>query len=219
MPVLYGAFSRREVNISLMDARAGSPPSAGELLRRNVRDGKIDILLQYLRDLEPWSAELMESHLSYPVLCFFRSQHSNQSWLTSLTAVLDGCAFLAAFSEGELRAQARRTFAISRHAIVDLAQTLHSPPKAPGRDRLAVSDRQELEGILIAAGIAPPDLAPCYGKLDHLRQMYEPYVNAVSERLLFQLPGWTAPAKAIDNWQSSPWGRKPGDRAGELEHL
>src|SRR5208282_2303524 len=71
LPTLYGAFSQREVNISLLDARAGSPPTAGELLRRHGRQRINDGLGAYLRDWETWSAQLMESHLTYPVLCLF----------------------------------------------------------------------------------------------------------------------------------------------------
>src|ERR1700722_14346170 len=77
LPTLYGAFSEREVNISLLDARAGSPPTAAELLRRHAKVADTGVLTQYLREWEIWSAQLMESHLSYPVLCYFRSQHDN----------------------------------------------------------------------------------------------------------------------------------------------
>src|ERR1700735_2991218 len=66
LPVLYGAFSRREVNISLLDARAGSPPTASELLRRHSTERIYDGLSHYLRDWETWSAQLMETHLTYP---------------------------------------------------------------------------------------------------------------------------------------------------------
>ncbi len=64
VPVIYQAFSQREINITLLDARAGSPPSATEMLRRHYRDQHIDELLRFLRDWERWSAELLESHLS-----------------------------------------------------------------------------------------------------------------------------------------------------------
>src|SRR5437762_7623045 len=81
LPVLYQAFSRRETTISLMDARAGSPPSAGELLARLSRAGTLDDKVDlFLEQWEQWSAELLESHLSFPVLSFYRSQHDNQSW-------------------------------------------------------------------------------------------------------------------------------------------
>lgn len=81
LPVLYGAFSRREVNISRMDAHAGSPPTAGELLRRHIQGQNVQALGQYLHDWESWVAELMESHLSYPVFATSaRSTLTNPGW-------------------------------------------------------------------------------------------------------------------------------------------
>src|SRR5258708_7771311 len=93
-PVLYSAFSRREVSISLLDARAGSPPTAAELLRRHSYQGAEQALSQLLSEWERWSAELLESHISYTLLCYFRSQHTNQSWISALTAILATSAFL-----------------------------------------------------------------------------------------------------------------------------
>src|SRR5205823_5587411 len=79
LPVLYQAFSRREVSIALLDARAGSPPTAVELLRRHGRAQRLEALDRLLRDWEVWSAELLETHLSYPILAYYRSQHEHQS--------------------------------------------------------------------------------------------------------------------------------------------
>ena len=118
LPVLYQAFSRREVTISLLDARAGSPPTAFEMLRRQSGVHGMEALTELLKDWELWSADLMESHLSYPVLAYFRSQHDNQSWLASLTAILDVCALAMVGLEGLCQYQARMTFAIARHALV-----------------------------------------------------------------------------------------------------
>src|SRR5277367_1777742 len=127
-PVLYGAFSRREVNISLLDARAGSPPTAVELLRRHTFDGGEAAISLLLEEWERWAAELMESHISYPLLCYFRSQHTNQSWLSALTAVLDACALLVAGVQGHPARQAQLTFAMARHALVDLSQVFSQAP-------------------------------------------------------------------------------------------
>src|SRR5215470_12159838 len=100
LPFIYGSFSKREVNISLLDSRAGTPPSAGELLRRHSYPYGQDALRELLKEWELWCAELMESHLSYPVLAYFRSQHDNQSWIASLTAILDTCALIMVGVEG-----------------------------------------------------------------------------------------------------------------------
>ena len=127
-PVLYGAFSRREVSISLLDARAGSPPTAAELMRRHSFDGAENALANLLSEWERWSAELLESHISYTLLCYFRSQHTNQSWLSALTAMLDTSALLIAGVQGHEARQAQLTFAMARHAIVDLAQVFSIAP-------------------------------------------------------------------------------------------
>ena len=205
LPVLYGAFSRREVNISLLDARAGSPPTAAELVRRHVRGQNLEALGQFLRGWETWAAELMESHLSFPVLCYFRSQHDNQSWLAALTSVLDTCALLISCAEGTLQWQAQLTFAISRHALVDLAQVMHIRPKPPASERLSDDDFEQLRGFLASAGVAACRNAAAEQKLRNLRAMYEPYVNGFSERLLMPYPAWKAAAGPADNWKTSAW--------------
>ena len=140
LPVVYGSFSRREIQISMLDARAGSPPTASELLVRlagRSENPAIDqlVLDGCLRDWERWPAELLESHISYPVLSFFRSQHSNQSWLGALMTMLDVTSLLLTGIEGIHPAQAKLTFAMARHAAVDLAQVVnaHYDPQAPER--------------------------------------------------------------------------------------
>src|SRR5262249_50260576 len=120
LPVLYQAFSRREITISLLDARAGSPPSAGGLLPRIHHARGMVATRALLSEWERWSAELLESHLSFPLLGYHRSQHDNQSWVGALTTILDTTAFLLATGDGPERYQARLTFAMARHAAVDL---------------------------------------------------------------------------------------------------
>ena len=100
IPVLYGAFSHREVSVALLDARAGSPPTSSELLRRHAFAGGQEALVVLLIEWERWSAEILESHISYPILCYYRSQHDNQSWLSALTAILDTCALLISVVPG-----------------------------------------------------------------------------------------------------------------------
>ena len=203
--ILYQAFSRREVSISLLDARAGSPPTAGELLRRHGNDMRE--LGQLLYDWEHWSAELLETHLSYPVLAYFRSQHTNQSWLAALTAILDTCALIiAGVHDGPTR-QAQLTFAMARHAVADLAQIFarsRQPVLAP--DRLPLASLSALRDILGKAGIALKDGA-AEQKLRDLRQMYEPHVQRLSKHLLMSLPPWFPVTGTPDIWQITAWER------------
>ena len=205
MPVLYQAFSRREINISLLDARAGSPPTAEELLRRHAADP--EAFERLLADWERWSAELMESHLSYPVLAYYRSQHSNQSWLAALTTVLDSSAFAVASLEGGVYRQARLTFAIARHAVVDLAQIFRTPPLPPPSDRLGDVALAHLRAELAKSGVAMRTGPEADQKLHELRKLYEPYVIALGKRFLFPVPEFSAAAPRMDNWRTSAWER------------
>src|SRR5262249_4912734 len=135
LPALYQAFSRRETAISLLDARAGSPPTAGEFLRRLGLAGGAAAAEPLLAEWERWAAELLESHLSFPVLSFYRSQHDNQSWLSTLSTILDTCSVLLVGVKGAGAYQAQLTFAMARHAAVDLALVFRTPPLAPDPDR------------------------------------------------------------------------------------
>ena len=135
LPALFQAYSRREVAVSQLDPRAGSPPSSGTLLFRAAKRGGWGELDSYLADWENWAAELMETHLSYPLLAFYRSQHVNQNWLSALVTVLDASAFAIAVAP-ERTPAAEVTFAIGRHALADLAHTFRAPPREPEHDRL-----------------------------------------------------------------------------------
>ncbi len=207
IPTIYQSFSRRETNITLLDARAGSPPSAGELLRRYASDGGLEALNDWLRDWEGWAADLMESHLSYPVLCYFRSQHDNQSWLTALTAVLDTCALVLVGVDGVARRQARLTFAIARHTVVDLAQIFRTRPMAPPLDRLPADQLAQLRAFLGSAGLKLSDTAEAPRHLAELRTIYEPYVFSLADHMQLRLPDWMPSGRQVDNWQTSAWGR------------
>ena len=206
LPTIFQASSRREANITLLDARAGSPPSAVELFRRHAYDHGREALLELLREWELWSADLLESHLSYPVLCYFRSQHDNQNWLAALTTILDACALVIVGLENLPRRQAQLTFAIARHTVVDLAQIFSAAP-GQGRDRLGAQPLSELHAALADTGWKLADGPAAEAKLEKLRAMYEPYVNSLSRVLLFALPDWFPSARQRDNWQTSAWGR------------
>jgi hypothetical protein len=207
LPVLYQAFSRREVAISMLDQWAGSPPTAVELLRRAAKYGDLASVDDLLAEWERWSAELLESHLSYPILAYFRSQHDEQSWLAALTSVLDASAVVLAGVNGVSSWQARRTFAISRHAIVDLTQIFRLPPEPPGRDRLTDEGMPRVRQLLETAGVRLDPRAE--ERIAAYREMYEPYVHAMSHRLEMPLPPFVPAAGALDDWQRSAWS-EPG---------
>ena len=204
LPALNQSFSRREVSISLLDARAGSPPTALEMLRRHGHDHALAALQQLLKEWEQWSAEFLEIHLSYPVLAYFRSQHDNQSWLGALTAILDACALLTMGIEGACERQARLTFAMARHAVVDLALIFGTPPGKDEDERLPSPQLQALRQSLAEAGLRLREGAAADQSLAELRAMYEPYLYSLSRYFHITLPPWMVEGHA-DNWQTSRW--------------
>ncbi len=210
LPFIYGSFSKREVSITLLDSRAGTPPTAGELLRRHSHAHGTEALRELLKEWELWSAELMESHLSYPVLAYFRSQHDNQSWIASLTAILDTCALIMVGIDDACEPQAELTFAIARHAVVDLSQVFGTSPKPLPDDRLPASELRHIRDVLAQHGLKLHDDAAADARLVELRNMYEPYVFALASYLNQSLPPWIPVKKGKDNWQTTAWGQTAG---------
>jgi hypothetical protein len=211
LPVLYQAFSRREITISLLDARAGSPPSAGELLRRLASSRSLGSVGPLLAEWERWAAEVLESHVSFPVLSFYRSQHDNQSWVGALTTILDTSALLIAAAEGADGHQARLTFAMARHTVVDLGLVFQTPPRPPTPDRLPADDLARLWESLRQAGMPLREGPGVARALTDLRGLYEPFLNALAVQFRFELPPFMPAKPPVDNWQTSPWMRRaPG---------
>jgi hypothetical protein len=205
LPVVYSSFSLRETQISLLDSRAGSPPTATELLSRLGCCPDQTVLDDIFRDWERWAADLLSSQISYPVLCFFRSQHSNQSWLSTLTVIMDVTSLVITGIDGIRPEQAKLTFAMARHAAVDLAQVVAAQYDAQAHPRLSEEGLLQLRQSLAAAGLGLRHDAEADQKLEKLRALYEPYVEALSRRLLFTLPPWMHADKKKDNWQGGPW--------------
>ena len=210
LPVIYQAFSKREVSIVLLDARAGSPPTATELLLRHAGPHGLDALLILFRDWEHWSAELLESHISYPVVSYFRSQHSNESWLAALATILDSTALLIATSDNPCSRQARLTFAMCRHTVADLAQVFFAKSVAGAPDRLPPEQLARMYASLEHAGYQLRNDEASYTKLKELRDMYEPYIHSLARYLYVELPPWILASNITENWKTSAWGRISG---------
>lgn len=212
LPILYQSFARRETAISMLDEWAGSPPSAGDLFRRAELAGATEDLRPLINRWEEWTAELLESHLSYQVLSYFRSQHENQSWLAALTAMMDlASAWLAAKAEGRTWA-ARRLYAIGRHALGDLSQVLRAAPKFDAPERLTEDEMHSIYDDMVRAKVGVVDFATFQDRLNQLRRGYEPYAIALSSELLMDLPPWLPPEDRKDNWETTAWeGSAPGE--------
>jgi hypothetical protein len=204
-PVLYQSFSRREAQLTLLDAWAGSPPAAAEVLKRLAVRNELDALQSFLKDWEYWCSELLESHIAYPSVAFFRSQHQRQSWVSALTTILDLSALIEVGLEGVPTWQAHVTFAMARHTAVDLTQVLHASLDVAA-DRLTAGELEELRQQLESVGLKPARSPDADRRFLDLRRSYDPYVSGLARALLMPTPPWWHPHAVRDNWQVSPKG-------------
>src|SRR5262249_25489545 len=147
----------------------------------------------------------------------------NQSWLAALTAILDACAIVLAGAEGPPKPQAKLTFAMARHALVDVMQIFVSRYRPGAPDRLPSGQLSRLAESLERSSVRLAPLPEFERRLGSLRRLYEPYAQALAAYLLFELPPWFHPAPRRDNWRGGPWDRLLGaspalDEPGE-EHF
>ncbi len=207
LPVLTQLFSRREAHVIQLDGRAGSPPTAGTLLARHAEADGLDKLDELLREWEIWGAELLESHLSYPMLAYYRSQHDNQSWLAAVACVMDACALVLVGVDAIRPLQARMTFTMARQVVIEMARSFHIPPsRYDGGDRLDSAAFARLLAAFEEVGVGWAGGPQGEETLAALRATYEPLLDGLSRYLLLPLPGWTAGGDDADHWERGPRG-------------
>lgn len=211
LPVLYQLFSRREASVIQLDARAGSPPVGSSLLSRHSDAEAMQELGGLLKEWEQWYAELVESHLSYPMLSYYRSQHDNQSWVAALTAILDTCALILTGFSGVRTFQARMTFALGRLAAIELCRVFHLKIGKASGVRLGSEEFLTLQALLEDSGLCFSEPEDAETRLAALRSTYEPFLFVLSKHFMLPLPPWTREDE-LDNWQRS----QGGTRAREI---
>jgi hypothetical protein len=197
LPAIYQASSRREVAVAQLAPRAGTPPAAGALIVRSGRRGGWPDLDAYLAEWEDWAAELMETHLSYPALAYFRSQHVGQNWLAALTTVIDACAFAIAAAPDETDVEsAEITLSIGRHALADVSLVLRAKPGRFDPPRLGSEDFAALWQLAAESGLDLRAKKEVEARLSELRCGYEPLVAGLSRALELKPPSWLPPVES-----------------------
>jgi hypothetical protein len=206
LPVLYQLFSHREAAVIRLDGRAGSPPSAlGLLQRHSGEDGPVQIAA-LLHEWENWGSELLESHLSYPMLAYYRSQHNDQSWLAALAVIIDCCALILVGLDRVPPLQARMTFTMCRQILVEMARSFRvAPSRYGGGDRLDHAAFGRLERDLIDSGFSW-GTAEAEELLAALRATYEPLLDGLASYLLLSVPEWGVRDEPRDHWARGPRG-------------
>jgi hypothetical protein len=190
MPVLDQSYGSREAGNLLIHSRAGRPPSAIKFLSRYPDCERSEVLRGNLRDGERWMAEMLQSHLSHPVLAFYRAQHLDESWLTALATLLDSCALLIIGGEGLPAEQARLTYRMGLNLLRDLTKALGMTVDSRYRTRLTEAD---LPALIAAAKAARLTLTIEQGatlELVRLARRYDVYLVSLSTWLMIPLPSW-----------------------------
>jgi hypothetical protein len=156
LPALYQAFNRRESLVAMLESRAGVPAWGPELLARHQLVGIIDTLPQFYSSWEQWSAELAESHTTYPVMLLFRSPDPWFSWLVGLLAVLDGAAMHLALAPGTASSQSRLCLRMGFTALNRIAKVLgwsvDPDPNPEGPITLTFEEFEEAVAMLTHVG-------------------------------------------------------------------
>lgn len=220
LPVIYQAFSRRETTPLLLDARAGSPPTAGALIQRHAQSQMMEAMLPLLEKFEIWSADILESFISYPVLAYYRAQHERLAWLSALTTILDTTALIQASlpdnspASKALRWQAQLTFALARHVLVDISYLLHVSPTVLVPDRLSQESWRQLCLAASQNEVSLLDDADAWHQLQKFRREYEPFVFGLASFLLLAVPAWSTQSPTRDSWQITAW-----DAAEQATHF
>jgi len=192
LPVLHQSFSLRDVQIIQLATQAGSPATSVAVLLWHIEEGDLQRFDTWLRSWERWSSDLIESHCSYPMLAFYRSQHEKHSWLASLAVVLDCCTLvLAGFEEGVFH-QAESTFYAARRVLIEICAALGLNETVT---RPSLTDAQ-FEAISVTVGgiyarwCADPATRSA---IETLRATYDPLLARLSRSLLLPLPSWLPP--------------------------
>ena len=177
---LFGAYQRRETLVISLSARAGAPPSGLVLLETYAKFAMVPELAQVFAAWETWSAEVLDSHLSYPLLAFFRSTHDNQSWISALGAVLDAAALVLTTIDGGPRGAAYLLQAVGTHLVGDLGQYFRLD--GSGDPYVEEDEFRMARERLLAAGYHLREASQAWAAFAHLRSEYAGILNAMARQ-------------------------------------
>lgn len=206
--LLYESFRNREEAVVALDALAGAPPSAVLMLEATSKEHKRYLLKDTFEEWRKWSAMVLESHLAYPVLAYFRSSHDNEAWINSFSAVMDSTALVLSTLDDDSDAAAHLMFIVGIHMVEDLAWvfrlTTVSTPLLEQDEYRAAVERLRRAGY----AIKPADGWPRFAEL---RTKYASALNQMASWLL------TPPAQWVGDRSYLPHRERRGRRRKEPE--
>lgn len=215
LPALYGAFSRREGLVSLLESRAGTPAWGPELLARHQLVGITDTLPDLYATWEEWAADVAESHTTYPILLLFRSPEPWFSWLLGLLAVLDGAAMHLALSPSDATSQARLClrmgFTLLQRIAATLGWTVDPDPSPEGPIQLTYEEFASAVEMLERVGFRTERPAEdAWADFRGWRVNYESIAYRLADRLTAPPTPWSGPRRHLHSGPVEP--RRPPQR-------
>lgn len=211
---LYGAVEARETRVLMLDARAGSPPSGIALLQAYAELDLISTLPSFFEEWEEWSARVLQSHIAYPMLSFFRSSHDRESWIASLGAVLDAATLLLSTVKsgpncGEQPLGAAKLMVrLGTHTLIDLGHYFGFRFEDANRDHPHPGvEREEWEQArrkLEKAGFVLRDADAAWPDFVRYRSPYAPYLNELAKYFAAPPTQWIGDRSSISLYHRSP---------------
>jgi hypothetical protein len=185
---LYGSFQQREELVVTLDALAGAPPSGLQILETTARVP--GALLSTFAEWRGWSAAVLESHLAYPILVYFRSSHDNEAWVNSFGAVLDAAtlALSTIVADDALALHADLFLKVGNHLVEDLSWYFRL-----SREQVPIVERQEFEAArdrLVRTGYRCRDVEDAWKEFVALRSLYALPLNQLVQRLAIVPAEW-----------------------------
>jgi hypothetical protein len=184
---LYGSYQRREALVVTLLARAKAPPSAVTLLETYGRLGMTGELAALFSDWERWSAEVLDSHVAYPILCYFRSSHDNASWISAVGAVLDAACLVLTTIRGVPRGPAKLMTRVGSHLVEDVSNYFRLQGDGASVDRTAFD---YAHGRLAAAGYEVEDANSAWHAFERVRGTYAGRLEALARFWATPAPIW-----------------------------
>ena len=185
---LYESFQRREELVVDLDAMAGAPPSGLQILETAADLGMRDRLSNTFDDWRAWMAAVLESHLAYPILFYFRSSHDNEAWLNSFGAVMDAANLVVSTVDGSASGSARLTLTIGNHLVEDMAWNFRfTGDQQPGVERPEFDEAVER---LRKAGYECRPNDEAWVVFSKIRAKYASTLNEMAKRLAIIPAQW-----------------------------
>lgn len=176
---IFGSFQQREVFIGVMGSRAGSPPSGVTLLETIAKYNLAHDVADDFRDAERWASMVLESHLAYPILAYFRSSHDDESWVGTVGALLDATTMVITLTNSEMIGRAKLLRSVCVHLTRDLSRYF----RVDDLDNSVGIERREFDQAcaqLTAAGVPVRCDDAAWEKFSELRRQYAGPLNALA---------------------------------------